>query len=134
MVQTGAVVAGLLCAAAMQGLAFFMMAAGEGWIAPFYFSFVGYLAFPLAFVQRAGADDDESLAVDGALAFLAVGCDLFLLFTTMAYELQYFLQSVSLTLLPMLWIGLWIIWQVVAISTFLAKRRHRNAELYGGNL
>jgi len=127
-----AIVAGLLCAALAQWLAFLMAGAGHGWVAPFFFSHFLFLLYPLAFLRR--VTNSGSLGVDATLVSFGVILDIVLLFMTVSGEAQYFMRVVSLSIAPMIWILLWGLWQVVAVSSLLARKRRRDAELYGGNI
>jgi hypothetical protein len=119
---------GLCCAALGQFLALIVAGAGHGWNAPLTFSLALFLLFPAALVAQVD-QEASSFVAEMAMLGVGIGLDLLLLVNILGTESSYFQTAMRTAgLFPILWLGLWIAWQVlVALSLWRRLRPDENA-------
>ena len=131
MGSKAAVAAGLGCAGLAQLIALMLAGAGHGWIAPFFWSPLLFLVYPITFLRWLGVGP-PSPAIDGGLVVVAAAADCLLIASSYANEGPY-LRAIFAAFAPALlaWIGLWAFWQVLALRILwqtLARRRAERVE------
>jgi hypothetical protein len=130
VVKFALVLAGLVCAAFAELLAFGMAGAGEGWLAPFFYSILLFIAYPLVFVRTVGVSR-HWVVVDLLLMAVAVLTDVLLIYGTYSGEATYFMRVWDLGLFAPMWIGVWGLWQVVTAHRLWRTFGKREDPFYG---
>lgn len=118
-----AILGGLGCAVLAQALAFGMAGAGDGWIAPFYFSMALFVLFPAALAAHVDRES-SSLMAEAVMLCVGIGLDGLLLVNILGPESSYFATIMRIAgIFPILWLGLWAAWQV-PFALSLWRRLH----------
>ena len=108
---------GILTATITIAVAVVIGGAGHGWITPFWFSLLGFLAFPVAFVRLPLALETEN-RTNAALVMLALILDGLLVYCTLDEGTEYFHR---VGVLAYVWLALWSIWQIVVVATSVRR-------------
>jgi len=122
-----AVLASLALAASAQYLAFGLAGAGHGWVAPLFYSLLLFVAYPVAFLRRMDTSH-PSIAIDVGLLVVAGIADLLLVIQTVIQEPHYFVMVIGFAgPFAVLWLVLWCLWQMLAVSTLRRRIARRDA-------
>ncbi len=116
-----AIMGGLSCAFVAQAIAFFMTGAGHGWVAPFTFSALLWIAYPVALLRWVDRPS-RTFWIEALLIVVAVAADLRLHDNIVDAEARYF--SVTMYIAPFwggLWLLLWCAWQPLVAVTFARR-------------
>ena len=118
---------GIFLTAAALFLAFFLTGAGHGWGAPFLVSMPLLAVLPIALV-RSRTGKRTGMAWDIGLVFLAVAADYYLIGNAIGFREsagrvpgEFLVPGVHRSVFPMflLWLGIWLFWQWLAIRTLM---------------
>ena len=116
-----AVMGGLWCAFIAHGIALLLTGAGHGWVAPFTFSALLWVAWPLSLLRWLDRQS-RTFWIEARLLLAAVAADVRLHQNIVGDEARYF--AASMTIAPVftgLWLLLWGAWQVLVL--FVMVRR-----------
>ncbi len=122
-----AIVFGICLAFAALFMAFFPAGAGHGWGAPFFLSIPLLAVLPIVLV-RSRAEERTGVAWDIGLVLLAVAADYYLVGNAVSFREnigrihdEFLVPGVHRSVFPMfvLWLGIWLFWQWLAIRTLV---------------
>jgi hypothetical protein len=117
---------GLVLAALAQLLSAFLAGAGHGWVSPFFMSSALWALLPITLVVVRPPEQGSRLALFG-IAAIALGADALLITWTIGEgnALPFYIQVAGAAGLVMivLWLVLWLFWQVMLIQALVAGRR-----------
>lgn len=123
----GQALIGLLLALTACFIGLMTAGAGHGWVAPLFYSFGLFAAYPIVLV-RALHPDRKWLALDAMLVVAAVVVDILLVRDLIARadgprwrERELFLPGIDKSMYPFfaVWLAIWFGCQVVAVRTLL---------------
>lgn len=110
---------GVSCAAVAQVLSLGVAGAGHGWVAPFFYSPLLFLTYPVVLVRLA---DRERRAgwVEVALVVVAIAADLCLVTDALGPEAVYIDRvSADAPFFLISWLCLWSAWQILTVLLLL---------------
>lgn len=120
------ILVGTGCAAIAQFLALGLAGAGHGWVTPFFYSPLLFIAYPVILV-RLTEQRRRARWVEVALLAIAIAIDLRLVANALGSEATYFSQVMTdapVFLIP--WLCLWSTWQILTVRLLL--RSFNNAK------
>jgi hypothetical protein len=132
--QGSRIALGVGLAAFAQFLALFLSGSGEGWNAPFSLSISLWFLMPLSFAL-AWPSSPTSRSTLAILALIALAADA-LLIEQSAGEASYIRRYIDVngaigTTFVVLWLFLWLCWQVLLLYSLIVRTRRFDGNLSG---
>ena len=110
---------GASCAAVAQFLALGLAGAGHGWVAPFFYSPLLFVAYPVV-LARLADQNRRARWIEVALLAVAIAADLRLVANALGPEAVYInrmMADAPVFLVP--WLCLWSAWQILTVWLLL---------------